>query len=123
MTVQEAIGKAASGNELLQAVFAEIGTPGKPPSSRSIGMKLHHLRARVTGGKFFDRRKGVGHSVSWVVETSESQGTTGSKGTKPYSTYAGTRTHAHAHTQAADSSPPSPLSPPAAEPEGTTWKF
>lgn len=127
MTVQEAIGKAASGNELLQAVFAEIGTPGKPPSSRSIGMKLHHLRARVTGGKFFDRRKGVGHSVVWAVESSESQGTTGTKGTKPYSPYAPAgahaHAHAHAHTREADSSPPSPLSPPTAEPEARTWKF
>jgi hypothetical protein len=121
MTVQEAIGKAAEGQQELQAVFAEIGTPGKPPSTRAIGMKLHHLKGRVAAGRWFDRRPGPGHVVLWRVEKAEAeqgeqQGTNGTRGTKSYPSHAPAHTHArtHAHTQEADSSPltpPSPLCP------------
>jgi len=114
MTIAEAIGKAGDCNQALQAVFAEIGTPGKPPNPRSIGMKIHHLRGRVAGGKYFDRRNGPNHTPVWRVDTA---GTKGTEGTKASPLRGRAHTHAHAHTRGVQdspsSSPPSPISPPA----------
>jgi primase-helicase-like zinc-binding protein len=109
MTVAEAIRAAADGNQLLQDAFSEIGTPGKPPNPRSIGMKLHHMRGRVAGGKHFDRRTNSTNTVIWRVE---GNGTTCSTGTiaNPL-TRARAHAHAHAHTQATELSPCSPTSP------------
>jgi hypothetical protein len=114
MTVAEAITKAADGNQTLQAVFAEIGTPGKPPSSRSIGMRLHHLCGRVAGGKYFARLPGANHTVTWRVEQVTDRGLAGTKGTiSGPPTHARTPAHTHAPAHgAAASSPPSPISPP-----------
>jgi hypothetical protein len=113
MTVGEAIAKAAEGNQLLQAVFGEIGTPGKPPNSRSIGMRIHHLRGRVAGGKYFDRLNGANHTVVWRVETAGSQGTNGTKGTKANPpTRARAHAHAPTHAHAREMSSSSPLTTP-----------
>jgi hypothetical protein len=110
LTVQEAIGKAAEGNQLLQGVFAELSTPGKPPSSRSIGMKLHHVKGRVAAGRWFERHPGPGHSVLWKVATATEDGdsvhgTNGTEGTNPNPSYAPARTSAHARTHASETEP------------------
>lgn len=111
MTASEAIGKASDGNQLLQAVFAEIGTPGKPPNSRSVGMKLHHLRGRVSGGRYFDRLSGKNHTILWRVETTGTKGTEGTKA-NPLRAHAGAHAHTRETAATAGCSPlttPSPL--------------
>jgi hypothetical protein len=40
---------------------------GTLPSSRSVGMKLHHLRGRVAGGKSFERDSTDRAGAVWVV--------------------------------------------------------
>ncbi|HUE70999.1 MAG TPA: primase-helicase zinc-binding domain-containing protein [Pirellulaceae bacterium] len=81
MTVAEAIGKAASGHLQLQAVFSEIGQPGKPVNPRSVGMKLNHIRGRVCGGRFFERYRNSENTTVWKVQRVETSGTTGTTGT------------------------------------------
>ncbi|MBC7855087.1 MAG: hypothetical protein IAF94_16780 [Pirellulaceae bacterium] len=88
LSVSQAITDAAHIPEL-QSVFAEIGTPGKPPNPRSIGMKLNHMKGRVAGGKCLKRREGSGHIAFWSVQAVENQGTKGTKGTNPSPSYAG----------------------------------
>jgi hypothetical protein len=51
---------------------------------RSLGMKLHHLRGRVIGGKSLERLESPNHAIGvrWrVVEGSAGTGTTGTTGT------------------------------------------
>ncbi len=99
----------------LRAAIAEVsGAPlGKLPGPRSFGMRLHHLRGRVVGGKRFTARDHDGMKV-WRVETAA--GTKGTKGTiSPLHTHAPARTHAHAPAREersnSPSSPSSPVSP------------
>jgi hypothetical protein len=62
LTASVAIARAAGGHALLQAVLAEIGTPSKPPNSRSLGMKLSNFRERMAGGKYFASLPGANHT-------------------------------------------------------------
>jgi hypothetical protein len=83
----------------LRAALHEIAPPrdGKTLSARSIGMKLHHLRRRVVGGRFFDRRD-TNRGAVWVVRYSEEIArTSDSKGTSDTSHTP--RTHAGAHAR------------------------
>lgn len=84
---------------------------GKFPTSRSIGMKLHHLRKRVIGGRFLDSRPSRQGDV-WYVSRIEKRGTSDTSGTS--STH-NAGAHAHARTRAyataTGSSPASPTSP------------
>jgi hypothetical protein len=75
----------------LRQAIAELcrGTSaGKLPSAGSFGMKLHHLRGRVVGGKVIDS-KTVNNQKAWFVRVIGSDdaetGTRGSTGTNPHS--------------------------------------
>jgi hypothetical protein len=70
----------------LRAAVSEMTPPEKPPSPRSIGMKMHHLRRRVVGGKRIDRRGDERGTAVWMVESV--CGTNGTSGTNSLS-YAG----------------------------------
>jgi hypothetical protein len=62
LTVKEALtrlGDFPDDFPILRAALAELPIPrgAKAPSTRSIGMKLSHLRHRVAGGRFLDSRE------------------------------------------------------------------
>jgi hypothetical protein len=87
LTVAEAISlldKHPNDYPTFRAALAEL-TVGNAPNTRSIGMKLHHLRRRVVGGKRFDSRDEHG-TKAWFVESTEGLGC--SKGTS-FHLYAG----------------------------------
>jgi hypothetical protein len=50
------------------------------PSARSVGMKLHHLRGRVAGGKFLERNE-KNHAAVWSVGKCEGEQGRGLEGT------------------------------------------
>jgi hypothetical protein len=55
-------------DELKSAVFELCeSSRGKPPSTRSLGNKLRHLRGRVVGGKALDCRPSRTRAMAWVV--------------------------------------------------------
>jgi len=56
--------------ETLRAAIDEVVSTraGKKPGPRSVGMKFHHLRQRVIGGKCLDRKPGKSGAV-WHVRT------------------------------------------------------
>lgn len=60
----------------LRSAISELGYTrgGKPPSTRSIGMKLHHMRRRVIGEKCFDRDTQQGTAL-WFVRKTDAGGT------------------------------------------------
>jgi hypothetical protein len=57
VSVVQAIDAAAAdgAHPTMRAAIAELTVAGKPPSAKSIGMKLHHLQGRVCGGRAFSR--------------------------------------------------------------------
>jgi hypothetical protein len=68
MTVATAIKRLNENQDRydrLRSAFEELAPAGKAFNSKSIGMKLHHLRRRVVGGKRFDKRI----SGEWFVQT------------------------------------------------------
>jgi hypothetical protein len=62
-----------TGHEAIRAAIAESipSRDGKSPSSRSIGMKLHHLRRRVLGGRYLDSRD-HDKGALWIVRRVDS---------------------------------------------------
>ena len=65
MTVVEVIRTLADNPgdyDTVRGALWELSPPkdGKSLNPRSVGMKLHHLRQRVIGGKYLDRRDGSG---------------------------------------------------------------
>jgi hypothetical protein len=69
MTAEQAVNRATeAGCELLREVFAHLGTPDKPVSSRSLGMKLHHFKGRVCAGRRFVRFDDTSRGAIWKVE-------------------------------------------------------
>ena len=95
-TILQELAAYPTHHEGLKSALFELAPPkdGKTLNPRSIGMKLHHLRRRVVGGKFFDRRDSSQGAI-WKVYTSDQGGTNGSRGTTP--SLRGCA-HAHAHT-------------------------
>lgn len=89
LSVADAIERAER-SVAMREVIDELGS-GKKNPSRTIGMKLHHLKGRVSCGLYFHRRE-RNHSAVWVVRSTESDGfetgTTGYTGTSS-SPYAG----------------------------------
>jgi len=65
---------------LRAALYALVPAKDGKLSPRSIGMKLHHLRRRVVGGRFIDSRPSP-HGAVWRVSEVKEAGTTGTKGT------------------------------------------
>ncbi len=89
MTISEAIKRVEEFHENHFPNFAEIRSafiefaPGKDSgkiNARSVGMKLHHLKGRICGGKAFRRKTSVQHTVVWTIShligTSSTNGTT-----------------------------------------------
>ncbi len=59
----------AVGYGLLRDAIAEFAPArsGKRPTTRSLGMKLHHVRRRVVGGKYIDKRDDKMGAI-WTVQ-------------------------------------------------------
>ncbi|MGA2060002.1 MAG: primase-helicase zinc-binding domain-containing protein [Thermoguttaceae bacterium] len=83
-----------SDYELLRSALWELCPPkdGKTLNPRSIGMKLHHLRHRVMGGRCFDRRDSDRGAVWMVIKPDTTDTTDTSHNLR-------TRAGAHAHTR------------------------
>ncbi len=101
----------------LRSALLELAPPrdGKTLNPRSIGMKLHHLRRRVIGGKFLDRRNSR-QGAKWRVYASDQCGTSGTSGTNSIPRGRGC---AHAHTRnstGTESSPATTSSPATPDP-------
>ena len=97
----------------LRDAFFELAPSkdGKTLNPRSIGMKLHHLRRRVVGGKCMDRKDKHDGSAVWAVFGSVA-GTNGTRGTNLDSARTGARTRARENLDTPDIIPPSPVRPP-----------
>src|SRR5262249_54077794 len=52
-------------------------------SPRSLGMKLHHLRDRIAGGRFLDSLPNNGTGVRWRVVRTATTATTATTGPQP----------------------------------------
>ena len=87
-----------NGYDALRSALWELSPPkdGKALNPRSIGMKLHHLRRRVVGGKYFDQRMENNTAVWFLAD-----GTTGAAGTKA-DPLAGAGAHAHTRKPGSD---------------------
>jgi phage/plasmid primase-like uncharacterized protein len=99
LTVAETLRRLAEFPEqfeTLRSALLDMCPPGKAPSPRTIGMKLHHLRGRVVSGCCFDRRE-VREGMAWRVVAHESAELDGSSGTNPTP-----RTRAGTHTRTRD---------------------
>jgi len=85
--------------EMLRSALWELCPPkdGKTLNPRSIGMKLHHLRQRVVGGRCFDRRDSNCGAV-WMIIKPDTKAS--SDTILNYRTRAGARTHAHTRAHA-----------------------
>jgi hypothetical protein len=80
----------------MRAAIGELTTSGKDPNSRSIGMKLSHLRGRICGGRTFVSEYGKSGSVWRIAEVqanSKSDSDGGTSGTS------GTNSDPHARDQ------------------------
>jgi hypothetical protein len=89
LTVNQAITAATEQNALMRAAVAEFTPPNGQPNSRSMGMKLHHLKGRVSNGRRFGRADSSRNHAVWRIESvgeqtgeEENCGTTGTTGTK-----------------------------------------
>jgi hypothetical protein len=90
MTVAGVLRELADHSTLydtLRAALFELAPPrdGKTLNPRSVGMKLHHLRRRVVGSKFLDRRDARQGAI-WVVCGRDTCGTstTSPKPSEPF---------------------------------------
>ena len=107
------LGESPTHYASLRAALWELCPPkdGRTWNPRAIGMKLHHLRGRVIGGKLLDRREAREGAI-WVVCGPETCGTSTTSGTSPDARAHG-RAHAHAREiqESTGNSPASPVSP------------
>ena len=115
MTVAAALRELAeypTRYDTLRAALSELAPPrdGKTLNPRSVGMKLHHLRRRVVGGKFLDRREARQGAI-WVVCGRDTCGTSATSGTSLDSARTGAHTHTRENLEGAENSPASPVSP------------
>jgi hypothetical protein len=103
LTINQALrllGAEPLGFEGLRSALLELAPSkdGRSINPRSLGMKLHHCRRRVIGGRYIDSktiREGVVWSVHTVGEDCGSNGSSGSNSPLPRA-----RAGAHAHTHA-----------------------
>ena len=97
---------------VLRSAISELAPArgGKSPSTRSIGMKMHHLQRRVVGQKYLDKQEAKLGSI-WFVRTVDQGGTRGTRGTKTNPSQVRTQAHtgARGNRGAIDFSPSSPL--------------
>ena len=101
LTVGEVLSEIAehpATHESLRDALMELAPPrdGKTLNSRGVGMKLHHLRRRVVGGFYFDRRD-TNRGAMWYVVGKTDGDTSDSSDTTIHPTRAHAHTHAHAH--------------------------
>jgi hypothetical protein len=75
-TMVKRLGEYPNEYDTLRAAIWEAvpSKDGKFPTPRSIGMKLHHLRKRVIGGRFLDSKE-LRAGVLWFVRGVEKCGT------------------------------------------------
>jgi len=72
LSVAEVLRRLADnpdGYDSLRNALWELSPPrdGKILNPRSVGMKMHHLRRRVVGGRFIDRKNERGNIATWIV--------------------------------------------------------
>ena len=87
--------------DALRSALYELAPPkdGKTLNSRSVGMKLHHLRRRVIAGRYLDQRN-EHNTAAWFVG-----GTGGASGTILDSARTGTHAYTRENLDTADNSP------------------
>ena len=118
---QTSEGRARFGALWQALVDFSPGKGGATPTTKSIGMKIHHHRNRVVGGKFLFRKGENANGAVWAVRMAEGQGN-GTSSTNETSSgpYAGA--HPGARTRAGDGTPegtePSPPCPSSPEGQG-----
>ncbi len=85
--------------DTLRAALCELAPPrdGKTLNPRSVGAKMHHLRRRVIGEKYLDRRD-TNQGAVWKVRGSDSRDSSDS--TREYAAHG--RTHTRENLQATD---------------------
>jgi phage/plasmid primase-like uncharacterized protein len=110
MTVAAALRELAEYPMLydtLRDALHELAPPkdGKSLNPRSVGMRLHHLRRRVVGGRYLDQRTEHNTAV-WFIG-----GSSGTRGTTREYAHTSAHTRARENTQGAGNSPPTPPSP------------
>jgi len=116
MTVAAVLRELATCHDqydaLRDALF-ELAPPrdGKTLNPRSVGMKLHHLRRRVVGGKFLDRKDNRDNSAVWAVFQTGTTGTTGTSRVPTRARQEIAQTKEIAHRDGAENSPRSAPSP------------
>jgi hypothetical protein len=116
--------------EILRAAIAELTPPGKETSARSIGMKIHHSRQRVVGGRYFDKIDDKLGAV-WSSKVVDDRGTRGTRGTSCAlrgensetgnceEVHLGKKAPTMVDSPSSPSSPPEPCTHPAGEIEET----
>ncbi len=95
------LAAAPTTYQALRSAIEDMTPTGKPFNARSIGAKLHHLRHRVIGGRFFDK-KDTNQGAAWAVHGVEGSDSKDSSDSSYSPSHARThaRTHAHARTRA-----------------------
>ena len=65
----KALGEYPNDYAALRSALSELtsGDPAKGFNTRSIGMKLHHLRRRVIGGRFLDSKPSPRRASGWLA--------------------------------------------------------
>ena len=101
--------------DTVRGALWELSPPkdGKSLNPRSVGMKLHHLRQRVMGGKYLDRRDRSGGKAVWMVKSADDteSWTIGTSWTSREYAPVPAHTHAHRKPDGPGNSPTSPASP------------
>ncbi|MCX7428817.1 MAG: hypothetical protein NTW96_24725, partial [Planctomycetia bacterium] len=96
----------------IRTALLELAPPrdGKTLNPRSVGMKLHHLRRRVVGGRFLDNNPHQKVAL-WFIRGGDSGGTNGTSGSNLGLTRARLGAHTHENLEGTGDSPISPASP------------
>jgi hypothetical protein len=99
LTVSEVVRELSDHQpdyEALRNALWELCPPrdGKALNVRSIGSKLHHLRLRVVGGHFFDKRDS-NRGAMWLVRAVDGGSRGSSDSSIPCLAHASARAHAH----------------------------
>jgi len=115
LTVAEAVKNLDADPKayaILRSAITELvpTRSGKPPSIRSIGMKMHHLHRRVIGGRYLDKRPDKLGAI-WFVRAIDTGGTNGTRGTISLPSQVRAHAHARENPTLGESSPTTSASP------------
>lgn len=78
LTVVEAIKLAKEGHDGLSATFSGLLDRNGNMSAQKIGMRIHHLKGRICGGRCFDKRD-VRKGALWLVKSCTTNTTSATK--------------------------------------------